>query len=207
MFVDFGPFQDGEFVDSELGKIPKGWNTKNLNDLGNIFYGKMPKKKLKQEDGFPIFSGYRNVGYYPLSNCEKGKVIIVARGVGGAGDVKMTTERCFLTNLSIYLENNLELIDDSILFFSLKRRGLDYLRTGSAQPQITIRDLNTVILQIPPQEIQVQFLKLFKSLLLKQDSNCKENQKLSRLRDTLLPKLISGEVRVKDEEKTLTEVL
>ncbi|SHG16300.1 type I restriction enzyme, S subunit [Salegentibacter echinorum] len=206
-FVDFGPFQRGQFVDSELGKIPKGWEVKTLKDLGNIFYGKMSKKNLKQTKGIPIYSGYRNVGFYPISNCKKGKVIVVARGVGGTGDVKITTEECFLTNLSICIENNLELIDDLILFFSLKRKGLDFLRTGSAQPQITIKDLNDVLLQIPPKETQRQFLNLFKPLLLNQDSNYQENQTLTSLRHTLLPKLINGEVRVKDTEKTLSKVL
>ena len=51
-FVDFGPFQDGEFVDSELGEIPKGWEVKRLDDLLEICKdhiirkGKIPYKEL-----------------------------------------------------------------------------------------------------------------------------------------------------------------
>jgi len=206
-FVDFGPFQDGEFVDSELGEIPKIWEVKLLNELGNIFYGKMPKKDKLQNEGFPVYSGYRDVGFYPIYNCDKGKVIVVARGVGGTGDVKMTSEKCFLTNLSICISNEFGHIDDNLLFFGLKRNGLDYLRTGSAQPQITINDLNSVSVLIPPKETQADFLSFFKPLLLQMDYNLQENKTLTQLRDTLLPKLISGEVRVKDAEKTLSEVL
>ncbi len=206
-FVDFGPFQDGEFVATELGEIPKGWDVKTLNELGNIFYGKMPKKDKLQNEGFPVYSGYRNVGFYPNYNCAKGKVIVVARGVGGTGDVKMTSEKCFLTNLSICVSNEFGHIDDNILFFGLKRNGLNYLRTGSAQPQITINDLNSVSVLIPPKETQADFLNFFKPLLLQMDYNLQEKQTLTQVRDTLLPKLISGEVRVKDVEKTLSEVL
>jgi type I restriction enzyme S subunit len=206
-FVDFGPFKDGEFVDSELGRIPKGWEVKSLNELGKMFYGQMPKKELITEDGYPIYSGYRKVGFYQNYNCEKGKVIVVARGVGGTGDVKLTADQCFLTNLSICIANNLEILDDSLLFFGLKRNGLDHLRTGSAQPQITINDLNSVAILAPNKDIQFQFLNIFSPLLQEMESNIIENQTLTTLRDTLLPKLISGEVRVKEAEKILEETL
>jgi type I restriction enzyme S subunit len=206
-FVDFGPFQNGEFVDSELGMIPKGWELKTLNQLGKIFYGKMPKNENILENGYPLYSGYRYVGFYSDFNCEKGKVIVVARGVGGTGDVKLTSEKCFLTNLSICIGNDLNIIDDLILFFGLKRNGLDYLRTGSAQPQITINDLNTVSVLVPKREIQIKFLHIFRPLIEEMESNSLENQIHTTLRDTLLPKLISGEVRVKEAEKILTETL
>ena len=205
-FVDFGPFQDGEFVDSELGMIPKGWEVKLLQELGKMFYGQMPKKELIVEEGYPIYSGYRNVGYYPNYNCDKGKVIVVARGVGGTGDIKLTSERCFLTNLSICFGNDIGLIEDSLLFFGLKRYGLDHLRTGSAQPQITINDLNRVEILVPPKDIQSQFLQIFSSLLDEMESHSIENQTLTTLRDTLLPKLISGEIRVNEKEKIMEEV-
>lgn len=206
-FVDFGPFQDGGFVDSELGMIPKGWEVKLLQELGKMFYGQMPKKELIVGEGYPIYSGYRNVGYYQNYNCDKGKVIVVARGVGGTGDIKLTSEKCFLTNLSICFGNDIGLIDDSLLFFGLKRYGLDHLRTGSAQPQITINDLNRVEILVPPKDIQSQFLQIFSSLLDEMESHTIENQILTSLRDTLLPKLISGEVRVKEAEEALADVL
>jgi type I restriction enzyme S subunit len=197
-FVDFGPFQDGEFIDSELGLIPKGWEVKRLEELGKMYYGKMPKKDKIQTTGFPLYSGYRLVGHYPEFNCKKGKVIVLARGVGGTGDIKMTKTDLFLTNISICIENDLEIISDLILFYILKSTGLHYLRTGSAQPQITINDLNSVQLIIPSKEIQNEFLESFKSLIDKKEENIIENENLSKLRDTLLPKLISGEVRLKE---------
>ncbi|MBR9916094.1 MAG: hypothetical protein GYB32_15010, partial [Algicola sp.] len=194
----FGPFQDGEFIDSELGPIPKGWEVKNLDELGNMYYGKMPKKDKIQKDGYPLYSGYKIVGHYPDYNCQKDKVIVVARGVGGTGDIKMTKEDLFLTNISICIENNLGFLSDIILYYKLKSTGLHYLRTGSAQPQITISDLKGVSLIIPSKEIQAQFLDVFNNLIEKKDNNITENEALKNLRDTLLPRLISGEVRLKE---------
>lgn len=190
-----------------MGMIPKGWEVKLLQELGKMFYGQMPKKESIVGEGYPIYSGYRNVGYYQNYNCDKGKVIVVARGVGGTGDIKLTSEKCFLTNLSICFGNDIGLIDDSLLFFGLKRYGLDHLRTGSAQPQITINDLNRVEILVPPKNIQSQFLQIFSSLLDEMESHTIENQILTSLRDTLLPKLISGEVRVKEAEEALADVL
>ena len=71
-----------------------------FGDFATFKYGKMPNKKKVTETGkYPIYSGYRYVGYYDEYNTEKGQLIIVARGVGGTGDVKMTSEKCYLRNL------------------------------------------------------------------------------------------------------------
>lgn len=196
-FVDYGPFQNGEFTESELGLIPKAWKVKRLDELGKISYGSMPKKEMLSISGYPVFSGYNNVGYYPDYNCDDGKVIIVARGVGGTGDIKMTKEKCYLTNLSICIFNNFNLISDILLYYGLNYKGLHYLRTGSAQPQITINDLKKVHILIPEKSIENQFLSFFKDLMSKRDRNLKENQTLTKLRNTLLPKLISEKIRLR----------
>ncbi len=197
-FVDFGPFQDGKFVESELGMIPEGWEVRTLAELGNMYYGKMPKKDKIQDFGYQLYSGYRIVGYYPEYNCKKGKVIVIARGVGGTGDIKLLKEDLFLTNISICIENELDIIADLLLFYTLKSSGLHYLRTGSAQPQITINDLNRVEIVIPSKEVQIKFLNVFTKLIDQKNKNNNQNQSLTTLRDTLLPKLISGEVRLNE---------
>lgn len=205
-FVDFGPFQDGKFIESELGMIPDGWEAKRLDELGKISYGTMPKKEKLDVSGYPVFSGYNYVGYYPEYNCSENKVIVVARGVGGTGDIKLTKEKCFLTNLSICIHNNFKLIDDILLFYSLNLKGLHFLRTGSAQPQITINDLNKVVVLIPKKNVENHFLSFFKDLTNTKEINLKENQTLTQLRNTILPKLISGEVRLKEFKEQVEKV-
>ena len=81
---------------------------KKLEEIATNFrYGKMPDKNKVMEKGkYPIWSGYRYVGFYDEKNVDKNEIIVVARGVGGTGDVKFCREDCFLTNLSIAFKVN-----------------------------------------------------------------------------------------------------
>ena len=75
------------------------WKIYRLGDIATMKYGKLPPQNSCGQ--YPIWSGYRNVGFTDTYNCSKGTIIVVARGVGGTGDVKIAKEDCFLTNLSI----------------------------------------------------------------------------------------------------------
>ena len=81
---------------------------KTLNEIATNFrYGRMPdKSKLTDSGIYPVWSGYRYVGYYNEKNINKDEIVVVARGVGGTGDVKICKEDCFLTNLSIAFNVN-----------------------------------------------------------------------------------------------------
>ena len=130
-----------------------------FGDFAVFKYGKMPKKsEIKETGRYPIYSGYRYVGYYDDYNTEANQLIIVARGVGGTGDVKLTNERCYLTNLSIsaQLDENVALPQYLYYYFSL--RNLRYLDSGSAQSQITISDLQKVEIPLPNIENQIKLV-------------------------------------------------
>lgn len=167
----------------------------------------MPKREKLQENGYPVFSGYKITGFYPEYNCEKDKTIVVARGVGGTGDVKRTSAKCYLTNIAISIDPHEGILNEIILYYFLINKGLHYLRTGSAQPQITIRDLNSIKILIPTQSVQNRFLAFFKPIDKKVEDNNLENQSLTKTRDYLLPKLISGEIEVKIAEKEIKEIV
>lgn len=76
------------------------WKEYRLEDFASFKYGKLPPKGVVA-NGYPIWSGYKYVGTAETYNCPKNTPIVVARGVGGTGDVKIAKEDCFLTNLSI----------------------------------------------------------------------------------------------------------
>ena len=63
-FVDFEPFKNGEFVESELGMIPKGWEVLELENVCTIKYGKGLGKNDLTQEGFPVFGGNGIIGYY-----------------------------------------------------------------------------------------------------------------------------------------------
>lgn len=131
------------------------FTTSIFGDFAKFRYGKMPKKSSVKENGkYPIYSGYRYVGYYDEYNTEANQLIIVARGVGGTGDVKLTKEKCYLTNLSISVEIDTSIALPEYLYYYFSIRNLRYLDSGSAQSQITIFDLARVEIPLPNIEIQ-----------------------------------------------------
>lgn len=125
----------------------------HLGEIARFRYGKMPEtEKILVDDatvGFPIFTGYRIAGRYSEFNIETPKLIVVCRGVGGTGDVKITPAKCWLTNLSIVFELVEEFADIYYLYYFFAAYSLRFLDTGSAQSQITITDLQRLKIPLP----------------------------------------------------------
>jgi len=101
------------------------------------------------ESGFPVFSGYGVVGYLPTYQFDASQLLIVCRGEGGTGDVKMSPPKCSITNLSIVLSPHEKIVSKKFLYWALKASDTHRLRTGSAQAQIVIGSLEKFGLVIP----------------------------------------------------------
>ena len=95
------------------------WNDFTLGEIASFAYGKMPKSNILTVGAYPTFSGYKYQYKYPEYNCDKGDVIVVARGVGGTGDVKIVRERCYLTNLSIKITLDSERVDNLYFYYTV----------------------------------------------------------------------------------------
>ena len=134
-----------------------------LGDIAEMRYGKLPPDSIKS-GSYPVFSGYRYVGYTDSFNCSKGTVIVVARGVGGTGDVKLTEQDCFLTNLSISVVLNQSICDPAYFYYKFFKNNLRYLDSGSAQSQITIDDLKRLEVTLPSLLEQQRIVRVLKSL-------------------------------------------
>ncbi len=157
-----------------------------LEDITNNFvYGSMPKNEMITEKGYPIFSGYRYVGYYPKFNIPNRSIIVVARGVGGTGDVKIVEGKTFLTNLSIALDVNQEKANIDYLYYYLNAQGLRYLDTGAAQSQITITNLKRHKVYIPSLSIQNRIA----SILSAYDNLIENNNRRIRLLEQMAENL------------------
>jgi type I restriction enzyme S subunit len=130
------------------------WPTVRLGEICSFKYGQMPDVSERTSEGYPVFSGYRIVGYSNRYHYEEPQVVVVARGVGGTGDIKWSPPKCFLTNLAIAILVDSPEIDKTFLYYRLAATKLWGLRTGSAQAQITIRHLRDYELHVPPLLIQ-----------------------------------------------------
>ena len=147
-----------------------------FGEVASFKYGKMPdKKKMVDKETFPVYSGYRIVGYYPEYNVEKNQLIIVARGVGGAGDVKLSPEKCWLTNLSIVADVDDSVVREKYLYYLFQIQNLRYLDSGSAQSQITIADLEKVSLELPKIDVQDRIINILEIL----DAKIIENERIN----------------------------
>lgn len=222
-FVDFGPFQDGEFVESELGSIPKGWEVKSLGSIVSVLGGYAFKSAWFQETGVKVIK-IKNINnnIVDINNCTciseeisksinpkfriaKGDFLIAMTGaeVGKVGAVPDYGQELWLNqrvgklvdkdfkNASILIGKLLQTSD-----FYKVMQGLAY---GSAQPNISTSDIESIKIALPIDksilnDIIEEFVSYHEIII----QNLTENQTLTQLRDALLPKLISGEVRLKE---------
>ncbi|MXX09894.1 MAG: hypothetical protein F4142_02170 [Nitrospira sp. SB0675_bin_23] len=121
-----------------------------LGEFCQMKYGKMPSNDILSDEGFPVFTGYRITGYAKEYLFDEPRVVVVARGVGGTGDVKMSPKKSWITNLSIVLDPDKQIVNEKFLFYRLGLEPLkDKLNTGAAQAQITIDSLKSYFLPLP----------------------------------------------------------
>ncbi len=183
------------------------WKEYKLGDVATFAYGKLPKKELLGKGNYITFSGYKYVDSYPEYNCEKGDVILVARGVGGTGDVKLTMQRCFLTNLSIKIVLDNSIVLNDYFYNMFRQENLRYLDSGSAQSQITIQDLGNVIIEVPSVNVQRKVSAILSSIDDKIDLLHRENATLEQMAETLFRQWFVVEAKEEWEEGKLGDVL
>ncbi len=222
-FVDFGPFQDREFKDTEeLGAIPKGWDVKPAYDLCDVLTGGTPKTKKDEYWGGDIkwvsAKDISDTGTFVMDTERKvtptgveesttdvlpeRTVVVVARGSVG--------KHCIIgedmaMNQSCYGLRGREEIGQSWTYLMLNNliRRLQQVAYGSVFDTITISTFKNTEIVAPPVEIISRFEEKVDPLFDLMHSNVKENQTLAKTRDYLLPKLISGEIEVDAVEKAV----
>lgn len=225
-FVDFEPFKDGKFVDSELGMIPEGWKVSQIADIPHILEtGKRPKGGAV-EKGIPSVGAEHVKGMcaYDYSktkyiNCEfaaklkTGKIngyeLMIYKDGGKPGyfipnfsifGEGYPFENCYLNEhvFKLDFDGNKEFNIFCYFFFKTEQI-MSYFNAQGAKaaiPGINKKDVENIYIFSPDNESVIKFgefaYPLFKQML----KNAIENRTLSTLRDTLLPRLMSGEIEV-----------
>ncbi|MDK0673333.1 restriction endonuclease subunit S [Clostridium perfringens] len=215
-FVDFEfpneegkPYKSsgGEMVESELGMIPKGWKICELNELSTLTMGLSPKSSSYNTEGTgtPLLNGAAdfNNGLIKANKyttqetrvCEKGDLVFCIRAtIGnltfsdnkyclGRGVAALRAKReIFICLIYMNLLNSIE---------KLKSQATGSVILGLSKP-----DINNMKVLYPNLETLTKYSNAFFSLFNKKEEIIRENERLEKLRDTLLPKLMSGEIRV-----------
>jgi type I restriction enzyme S subunit len=202
VFVYFGPFQTGEFVDSKLGRIPKGWEVKRLEDILEIKYGKDHKKLTA--GNIPVYGSGGIMRYVDQFLYDQDSILIPRKGT--LSNLFYLTTPFWSVDTMFYSKIKIKHFGKYVFYF-LKSIDLASMDVGSAVPSLTTELLKRIEILAPPILEIVKFDETVTRYFKTMESNSIENKTLTKLRDTLLPKLISGEVRVKDIEQTVAQVL
>ncbi|OGM99139.1 MAG: hypothetical protein A2649_02000 [Candidatus Yanofskybacteria bacterium RIFCSPHIGHO2_01_FULL_41_26] len=189
-----------KMIDSktEFGKIPEGWEVKKIKDVFDVKYGKnLPTSKIEDAGKYPVYGAGGVIGFYDEQN-SNGKVALITCRGNGSGTVWRTRGLGFVTNNSFVVRQKEEYghVSFETIYFALKEANVDSAISGSAQPQITIESLNFVNVLLPEENLLKSFQHIIKTNFDLIDSLFIENQNLCKARDLLLPKLVSGEIRV-----------
>lgn len=187
-FVDFEPFGR---------RRPTSWYMGILSDLANISAGKRPtiKSDIKtSEFCIPIVGASSVMGYTSKSNYND-RILVTGR-VGTHGVIQRFSTACWASDNTLVITSNYYEYVNQIL------GKIDYssLNRGSTQPLITQGDMNKEPVLIPDTETLNRFETIVGALMTSYDYNNNENMRLEEVRDSLLPKLMSGEIDVDNVE-------
>jgi len=178
-------FVDG--VDKE--NLPEGWRMGTLGEVATFKYGKLADKHTQSNDyPYPVFSGYAVTGYTNEYTLKEPTIVIIARGDAGTGKICMSPKECFLSNLAIAIDTNDEVIKD-YLYYHLLDSDTMSLRSGSAQAQITINNVEPFEIMIPKTEICFDFTQKVEVFNCNIQLKKQENSKLTELQSLLLAKM------------------
>lgn len=183
----------GEMVESELGMIPKGFKVKEFGDIINIASGKRPKNKSKEyskETNIPLIGASSVMGFTNDFNFDT-NILVIGR-VGTHGVVQRFNCKVWASDNTLVIKSNCLEFSNQIL------KSIDYksLNRGSTQPLITQGDIKQQKIIFPNVDLLKDFEKRCFNLMNLFENNVLENERLEKLRDTLLPKLMSGEISV-----------
>ena len=179
------------FIDSPCAE----WREGSLSDIAEVSSGKRPPMKSTvrtNETAFPIVGAADVMGFTDSFN-HNDKILIIGR-VGTHGVVQRFNSPCWTS------DNTLVITSDYYehVYQILKRIDYHSLNRGSTQPLITQSDINKVPVLLPDNDALIKYETLAGTLMSEHEANVIENTKLSEIRDTLLPRLMSGEIDVSD---------
>ncbi len=223
-FVDFEPFKDGEFEESELGLIPKGWRVGCIGDYVKVKSGFAFKSSWWETSGVPVIKikeiDNYTINFGDVSYVSEDKAALAKDFRVNGGDLLIAMTGATIGKFAIVPKMpSFAVVNQRVGKFFLGDNPLEKLGfiycilkqdnvykeivsrgEGSAQPNISPSGIESIKIVLPPERLINEYnqlvMKFFKMII----ENTAENALLICLRDTLLPKLMSGEIRVPVEE-------
>ena len=185
-------------VMNEGADLPEGWEVREFRDLFDIRYGKtLPKTEVSDSGVYPVYGAGDVIGFYHKMLQANKCALVTSRG-NGSGTVWRTREAAFVTNNSLLMlaKEEFKHWDYSFIELLLLHSNVMEAKTGSAQPQVTIENLNYVKGLLPSKEVVERFCAFVTPLYEQVDVLYRIIANLRRTRDLLLPRLMSERVEV-----------
>ena len=217
-FVDFGPFRDQGMQDSPVGEIPTGWSVGELGQIAKIEMGQSPPGDTYNAtgDGTPFYQGIKDFGFrLPRRRvyCTRPSRFAAAYDVllsvrAPVGTFNVAAERCAIGRGVAALRSNED--HQSYLYYlldSTKSYWEAFAYEGTVFGCLTRASIAGLRVVIPPSSVAARFQSLagtMDHLIANAEQECRT---LATIRDTLLPKLLSGEIRTKDAERFMGETV
>ena len=213
-FVDFEPFKDGKFVDSELGMIPEGWKVGTLGEFCKCLLGGTPSRSKEEYwngevnwinsgeiNKFRILEASEKITELGLAKSATKllpkKTTVLAITGATLGQVSLLEiDTCANQSVIGVLENTEVPYEYIYPFIKDRIEMLIQHQTGGAQQHINKDNVESLIFLLPAKNVLENYISLVGPMYKRIESQCFENLYLSSLRDTLLPRLMSGELEV-----------
>ncbi|NLK31169.1 MAG: restriction endonuclease subunit S [Aminobacterium colombiense] len=213
-FVDFEPFQNGEFIDSELGKIPKGWRVSSLDSIACYMNGiAMQKYKPEAEEFLPVIKIKELNQGFTDNNSDKASINIPEQHIIRNGDVLFSWSGTLLVKiwagdiggLNQHLFKVTSENYDKWFYYLWTLNYLDKFRAIAEDKATTMghikrKHLSEAMVLIPKFSDMNYMSNIMNPVIDKITELNSQNSCIRLIRDALLPKLMSGEVRVPIEE-------
>jgi len=225
-FVDFEPFRDKGMEDSPLGEIPMGWSIITIGDIGDVICGKTPPTRDPSNYGgsipFITIPDMHNKVFVTSTGgylTEKGgatqskkllpKHAVCVSCIATPGLVALTSQPSHTNQQinSIICNGNCSPFWCYLAMISLRHEIITGGAGGSATLNLNKAEFSKLQVIRPSQAVMWKFHQIVEPFFSRILSNELENIKLADIRDTLLPKLLSGEIRVRDAEKFMEEAV
>ncbi|PTP80633.1 restriction endonuclease subunit S [Vibrio splendidus] len=195
-----------KLVESELGLIPEGWGVGELSKLFELHRGfDLPKSK-RQDGEYPVYAAG---GYHGAHNEFKMEPPGIITGRSGViGNVYLSLDKYWPLNTTLYVRE-FRTCGPYYAYHLLRSLDLKSLNSGSAVPSLNRNFVHSTNVCHPDSDVLAKFEEIVTPLFEKMVANNEQNKSLSELRDTLLPKLLSGEIDLEnvqvEQAKALAE--
>jgi type I restriction enzyme, S subunit len=185
--------------ESELGKIPTTWGVKKLGDLIELAYGKALKEENRRPGKVAVYGSNGQVGWHDEKLANAPGVIVGRKG--NPGVVTWASTDFFAIDTTFYVIPQGECKSLYFLYYALRAHDLASLGADSAVPGLNRNMVYMSQQLVPATAVLDVFDQLVRPIFERIHKSNEQSSSLTTLRDTLLPKLISGELRLPDAER------